>query len=83
MADEDNSSAMLVAADSLGEHAFLWFCGIENGLNKVFLVKDALAAEGVVEATDMKYIVSGGQATDCGPVALVGYCQRHSLRLTI
>jgi len=52
-------------------------------LNKVFLVKDALAAEGVVEATDMKYIVSGGQATDCGPVALVGYCQRHSLRLTI
>lgn len=76
MADEDNSSAMLVAADSLGEHAFLWFCGIENGLNKVFLVKDALAAEGVVEATDMKYIVSGGQATDCGPVALVGYAAR-------
>lgn len=78
--DEANpTDALLVAADSLGQYAFLWFCGIENGLNKVFLVKDALAADGILEREDMKFIVSGGQATDCGPVALLAYASRERL----
>ncbi|KAK5956674.1 hypothetical protein OHC33_002160 [Knufia fluminis] len=70
--DPDSGKSMLVAADSMGEHAFLWFCGIEGGLGRVFLVKDALGATGVLEGEGMEFVVSGGKAGDCGPLALVG-----------
>ncbi len=62
---------LLVAIDPAGDYLFPVMCAIENQLNKVFLVKDmsetALAA---LEAEDLKFVLTGGQASDCGPLAL-------------
>ena len=64
---------VLVAIDPLGDDYLLpVMCAIEGQLNKVFLVKDTSeAALKALEVEDLKYVLTGGQATQCGPLALV------------
>ncbi len=63
---------MLVAFDTSGDYLFPIMCAIEGQLNKVFLVKDTSAAAlRALEAEDLKFVLTGGQASKCGPLALV------------
>lgn len=65
---------MLVALAATGEFLFPVMCAIEGQLNKVFLVKDGAdgaAISAALEADDVKFVVTGGQASQCGPLALV------------
>jgi len=62
---------LLVAIDPAGDYLFPVMCAIENQLNKVFLVKDVSeAALAALEAEDLKFVLTGGQASQCGPLAL-------------
>jgi hypothetical protein len=63
---------LLVAIDgATGDYLFPVMCAIEGQLDKVFLVKDVSdAALRALEAEDLKFVLTGGQASQCGPLAL-------------
>lgn len=47
-------------------------CAIEGQLNKAFLVRDTSEAVlKALEVEDLKLVLGGGQASQCGPLALV------------
>ncbi|KAL1614919.1 hypothetical protein SLS54_009368 [Diplodia seriata] len=62
--------SMLMAIDADGEYFWPFFCGIKGQLNKVFLVSDPDAGAAALEAADMKFTVTGGEAYSCNPLAL-------------
>ncbi|KAK4124723.1 hypothetical protein N657DRAFT_670636 [Parathielavia appendiculata] len=74
-ADEGSATEpVLVAIDGAGEGDYLFpvMCAIGGQLNKVFLVKDTSeAALKALEDEDLKFVLTGGQASQCGPLALV------------
>ena len=70
--DTDASTSMLVAVDGEGTYLFPVMCAIENQNNKIFLVKDTSAASlKALEAEDLKFVLTGGVASQCSPLALV------------
>ena len=70
--DTDASISMLVAVDAEGTYLFPVMCAIENQNNKIFLVKDTSAASlKALEAEDLKFVLTGGVASQCSPLALV------------
>ncbi|KAK4102316.1 hypothetical protein N658DRAFT_506504 [Parathielavia hyrcaniae] len=74
MPDEGSAEPVLVAIDpaGAGDYLFPIMCAIEGQLNKVFLVRDTSeAALAALEAHDLKFVLTGGQASQCGPLALV------------
>ncbi len=68
--DSDAGTSMLVAIGTQGEYLFPVVCAIENQNNKVFLVKDT-SAVAALEAQDLKYVLTGGVASQCSPLALL------------
>ncbi|KAJ5934395.1 hypothetical protein N7466_003942 [Penicillium verhagenii] len=65
------SEEILVAIDTLGNYYFPFVCGIQNQLNKVFLVADVDNGASVLESDDLLYTVVGGVASNCNVLALV------------
>jgi hypothetical protein len=64
---------MLVAVAADGSYLWPVMCAIEGQVNKVFLVRenDDAAIKAALEAEDAKFVLTGGQASKCGVVALV------------
>lgn len=74
--EDGSSEPVLVAIEPEGDYMFAVMCAIEGQLNKVFLVKDTSeAALKALEAEDLKFVLTGGQASQCGPLALVATIQ--------
>ncbi|OJD35908.1 apple protein [Diplodia corticola] len=67
---ETGGVSMLLAIDADGAYFWPFFCGIKGQLNKVFLVSDPDAGAAALEAADMKFTVTGGEAYSCNPLAL-------------
>ncbi len=69
---DTSDDAMLVGIDTKGEYLFPVMCAIENQNNKIFLVKDTSAsALSALEADDLRFVLTGGAASKCGPLALL------------
>ncbi|KAF4535212.1 Kelch domain-containing protein [Lasiodiplodia theobromae] len=62
--------SLLMAIDADGAYFWPFFCGIKGQLNKVFLVSDPDAGAAQLEAENMKFTVTGGEAYSCNPLAL-------------
>lgn len=65
------SEEILVAIDTLGNYYFPFVCGIQDQLNKVFLVADVDTGASVLESDDLLYTIVGGVASNCSVLALV------------
>ncbi|EOD43076.1 putative Apple protein [Neofusicoccum parvum UCRNP2] len=68
---ETQGVSMLMAIDADGDYFWPFFCGIKGQLNKVFLVSDPDNGATALEAENMKFTVTGGEAYSCNPLALV------------
>jgi hypothetical protein len=64
------TDTMLVAFDTLGNFYWPFMCGFEGSLNKVFLVQDLHQGADLLKSADLQFIVTGGIAESCGPLAL-------------
>jgi hypothetical protein len=65
------SEEILVAIDTLGNYYFPFVCGIQDQLNKVFLVADVDTGASVLESDNLLYTVVGGVLSNCNVLALV------------
>ncbi|KAJ5536218.1 hypothetical protein N7513_009404 [Penicillium frequentans] len=65
------SEEILVAIDTLGNYYFPFVCGIQDQLNKVFLVADVDTGASVLESDNLLYTVVGGVSSNCTVLALV------------
>lgn len=63
-------TTMLMAIDASGNYFWPFMCGMKDGLNKVFLVKDPETGAKVLEGEGLKFSVTGGVVGECGPLAL-------------
>ena len=68
---EVESEKMMLAIDAKGEYLWPFVCGIKNQLNKIFLVKDPNSGGKALQKENMKFTVTGGEAYNCEPVALM------------
>lgn len=57
------------AIDATGKNYWLYSCAIKNQGNKLFLAKDSKNATQALKSADMRFIVTGGLASNCHPVA--------------
>ncbi len=64
------AGSLMVAIDATGKNYWLYSCAIQNQGNKMFLAKDSKNATQVLQNPDMRFIVTGGQASNCRPVAM-------------
>ncbi len=72
VASDTSDDSMLVGVDSQGDYLFPVMCAIENQNNKIFLVKDTSASALLaLEADDLRFVLTGGAASKCGPLALL------------
>jgi hypothetical protein len=69
IARDDGEPVLLgIAGD---DHLFPVMCAIEGQLDKVFLVRDVSEASlGALETDEMRFILTGGRASSCGPLAM-------------
>ncbi|KAF3006711.1 hypothetical protein E8E13_009234 [Curvularia kusanoi] len=68
---EVEDQTMMLAIDTKGEYLWPFVCGIKNQLNKIFLVKDPDNGGAALQKENMKFTVTGGEAYNCEPVALM------------
>jgi hypothetical protein len=68
---EVESEKMMLAIDTKGEYLWPFVCGIKGQLNKIFLVKDPNSGGAALQKENMKFTVTGGEAYNCEPVALM------------
>ncbi|KAJ4298332.1 hypothetical protein N0V88_003357 [Collariella sp. IMI 366227] len=69
--DSDTEGPLLLGVTLTGDLLFPVVCGIDGQLNKVFLAKDnSEATLKALEAEDLKFVLTGGQASECFPLAL-------------
>lgn len=68
---EVESEKMMLAIDTKGEYLWPFVCGIKGQLNKIFLVKDPSSGGAALQKENMKFTVTGGEAYNCEPVALM------------
>ncbi|GAB1319992.1 hypothetical protein MFIFM68171_10202 [Madurella fahalii] len=70
---DTGGAEMLVAVAGDGDYLWPVMCAIEGQLNKVFLVRDhdEASIRAALEADDAKFVLTGGQASKCGVLALV------------
>lgn len=68
----DGDENMLVVLDTNGNYFWPILCALDGALNKVFIAQDTTqGASTLMSNGDIRYVVSGGDVTDCGPLALV------------
>lgn len=68
---EVEGEKMMLAIDTKGNYLWPFVCGIKNQLNKVFLAKDPVNGGAALQKENMKFTVTGGEAYDCNPLALM------------
>ncbi|EMD00364.1 hypothetical protein BAUCODRAFT_28714 [Baudoinia panamericana UAMH 10762] len=64
-----NGTEFLTGVDAQGQQSWLMCCGIDDQPNRMFLASDWQAAPAILQSPGMQYIVTGGVATDCIPLA--------------
>ncbi|KAI1846343.1 hypothetical protein JX265_010928 [Neoarthrinium moseri] len=70
--DDGNGNNVLVVLDTTGNYFWPVLCGFDGALNKVFIAQDYEQGPDILlENGDLRYILSGGDATDCGLLALM------------
>ncbi|KAJ4359090.1 hypothetical protein N0V95_002484 [Ascochyta clinopodiicola] len=67
---EVEGETMMLAIDTKGSYLWPFVCGIKGQLNKIFLVSDPVGGGKALQADNMKFTVTGGEAYSCEPVAL-------------
>lgn len=68
---EVEDETMMLAIDTQGSYLWPFVCGIKGQLNKVFLVSDPINGGAALQKDGMKFTVTGGEAYNCEPVALM------------
>ena len=61
---------MLVAIDVKGAHFWMYSCAVAGQGNKVFLVKDNNSGPKTLMSKNAQWLVTGGMATNCVPIAV-------------
>ena len=67
---EVEGETLMLAIDTKGNYLWPFVCGIKSQLNKIFLVQNPDNGATVLQKDSMKFIVTGGEAYNCEPVAL-------------
>lgn len=71
--DHDNNpatSSVAVAVDTLGSYYFIVLCNFDGEADKMFAVSDVENGVSALESADLRFTVTGGVVTSCGPIAL-------------
>lgn len=68
---EVEGTTMMLGIDTKGNYLWPFVCGIKGQLNKLFLVNDPVNGGAVLQKDNMKFTVTGGEANNCEPVALM------------
>jgi hypothetical protein len=68
---EVEGEKMMLGIDTAGNYLWPFVCGIKGQLNKLFLVKDPQSGGAVLQKENMRFTVTGGEASNCEPVALM------------
>jgi hypothetical protein len=68
--DSKSGVTMLVAIDARGAHFWMYTCSVVDQGNKVFLVNDNTAGPKTLMQKNSQWIVTGGLATNCVPIAM-------------
>ncbi|KAK6198369.1 hypothetical protein LQW54_010331 [Pestalotiopsis sp. IQ-011] len=69
--NDGNGNEVLVVLDTSGNYFWPIVCALDGLLNKVFIAQDPNEGPEILMANgDMRYILTGGDVTDCGPLAL-------------
>jgi hypothetical protein len=70
--NDGKGNDVLVTVDTSGNFFWPILCSLDKKLNKVFIAKDAAAGPGILSGNgDMSNIITGGNVTQCMPLALV------------
>ncbi|KAF3009214.1 hypothetical protein E8E14_007660 [Neopestalotiopsis sp. 37M] len=69
--NDGNGNEVLVVLDTSGNYFWPVVCALDGQLNKVFIAQDPEEGpETLMSNGDLRYILTGGDVTDCGPLAL-------------
>lgn len=68
---EVEGEKMMLGIDTKGNYLWPFVCGIKGQLNKIFLVNDPATGGATLQKESMKFTVTGGEAYNCEPVALM------------
>ncbi|ETS87792.1 hypothetical protein PFICI_01620 [Pestalotiopsis fici W106-1] len=69
--NDGNGNEVLVALDTSGNYFWPIVCALDGQLNKVFIAQDPEEGPEILMTNgDLRYILTGGDVTDCGPLAL-------------
>ncbi|KAK6076722.1 hypothetical protein SCUP234_07117 [Seiridium cupressi] len=69
--NDGNGNNVLVILDTSGNYYWPIVCALDGKLNKVFIAQDPDEGPEILMSNgDLRYILTGGDVTDCGPLAL-------------
>ncbi|KAK9415725.1 hypothetical protein SUNI508_10203 [Seiridium unicorne] len=70
--NDGNGNNVLVILDTSGNYYWPIVCALDGKLNKVFIAQDPDEGPEILMSNgDLRYILTGGDVTDCGPLALI------------